>query len=119
MRIDGSQHIEMGRLGWEAEIPMNCRLWQDRGPNQSFDGACKRKAISGILQIFAGCRLSLSQTFASPREMSPHSKLAGDENGRLASTTKMANSSRSVVPALNTSIGVSAPCPIIVMPASV
>ena len=51
-------------------------------------------------------------------ETSLYSSLAGDENGRLASTTKMASSSRSVEPALNTSIGVSAPCPIMVPPAS-
>jgi hypothetical protein len=37
----------------------------------------------------------------------PHSKLDGDENGLVASTTNMTSWSRSVVPALKTSIDMS------------
>ena len=52
------------------------------------------------------------------RQPMPHSNLAGDANGLLASTTNMTSWSRSVVPALNTSIGMSAPCPFMDLPAS-
>ena len=48
---------------------------------------------------------------------SHYSRVAGDENGLLASTTNMISSCRSVVPLLETSIGVSG-MPIIVSPAS-
>ena len=43
----------------------------------------------------------------------PYSNLAGDEKGRAASTTNMTSWSRSDVPALKTSIAMSAPCPFI------
>jgi hypothetical protein len=49
---------------------------------------------------------------------SPHSKVAGDEKGLVASTTNMTSWSRLLVPALKTSIGVSAPCPFMDWPAS-
>ena len=48
----------------------------------------------------------------------PHSNLAGNENGRVASTRNMTSWSRSVLPALKTSIGISAPCPFMDWPAS-
>lgn len=54
---------------------------------------------------------------ASSCRPSHHSRVAGDENGLLASTTNMISSCRSVVPLLETSIGVSG-VPIIVWPAS-
>jgi hypothetical protein len=47
-----------------------------------------------------------------------HSNFAGDANGLVASTTNMTSWSRSVVPALKTSIGMSPPWPFIDSPAS-
>lgn len=63
----------------------------------------------------AGVRLP--SAFAPPCP-SAHSNLAGEEKGRVASTTNMTSCVRSVVPALNTSIGVSAPCPFMDCPTS-
>ena len=73
----------------------------------------------GYSMCLTGDCYSLGKTTCLGHRAVAQSRLAGEENGRLASTTKMASSSRSVVPPLNTSIGVSAPCPVIVMPASV
>ena len=55
------------------------------------------------------CRQSVRDVFRLP--VLSHSNLAGDEKGRVTSTTNMTIWSKSDVPALKTSIGVSAPCP--------
>jgi hypothetical protein len=47
-----------------------------------------------------------------------YGNLAGDMNGLVASSTNMTSWSRSLVPLLKTSIGMSAPCPFMVWPAS-
>jgi hypothetical protein len=48
---------------------------------------------------------------------SRHSNLAGDEKGRVASTTNITRALRSLAPLLETSIGVSGPCPVMNWPA--
>ena len=55
---------------------------------------------------------------ATARRPSAQSSLAGDENGRVASTTNMTRALRSLVPLLETSMGISGPCPVIDWPAS-
>jgi len=52
------------------------------------------------------------------RRPTPHLNLADGENGLVASATNITNWSRSTVPLLKTSIGMSAPCPFMECPAS-
>ncbi len=65
----------------------------------------------------ACARTAAAGSHAGSQRLLSYSNLAGEEKGLAASTTNMTSWSRSVVPALKTSIAVSGPCPFMDWPA--
>lgn len=80
---------------------------------QELRGECARARSRGCPGASASRRSS-----SRIRRSSPQSSLACAEKGRVASTTNMTSWSRLEAPALKTTIGTSAPCPVMAWPAS-